>query len=140
MENAAADDYTFSGAFADMYLQNAVNLQQVDATNIQDQDLNNFNEQYAANGGESFIEMLGPPPGSPIADSNNADEGDDIELSEQQIDDIECNQFAPKTKKQTTWGVRKFKGICISVISGIKLRNKVPKSHFVSLRKNNKRT
>lgn len=115
MEDAAsfsgADDNTFSSAFADIYLENPINLQQVDPSLIQDQDLNNFEQQYVENQAESFMEMLAPAPpmAPPIENNEQADE--DLELSSEQINDIESNQFAPKTRKQTTWGVRKFKGM-----------------------------
>lgn len=114
MENAPyfqnADDNSFSGAFADIYLQNPHNLQQVEAESIQDEHYNNFQQNFPSNEPQSFLQMMPPPP-AVADDENTKDPNDDLELNPDQIDDIECNQFAPKTKKQTNWGVKKFRGI-----------------------------
>lgn len=113
MENAqnfGADDNTFSSAFAVIYLEEPINLQQVDSSNIIDHDLNNFNQEFPTNKEQSFIDLLGPPPVSPIADADAAHNVDELELASDKIDEIKSKQFAPKTKKQTNWGVRKFRG------------------------------
>lgn len=105
-----ADDNTFSAAFADIYLQDSSNLEQVDPSTLQDHDLSNINEEYPTIHGESFMELLGPAPAQDAPIETNENEEHKVELSSDKIDEIESNQFAPKTKKQTNWGVRKFKG------------------------------
>lgn len=45
----AADDNAFSTAFADIYLENEVNLEQVDAVPLLDHDLSEINQQYPTN-------------------------------------------------------------------------------------------
>lgn len=109
MENAQyfqADDNAFSAAFADSYLQEPNNLQQVYPADIQDQHFNQFQQEFPTNEQQSFMEMLPPPPPQESKHSNNEP---DEELTSEQLDDIEINQFAPKTRKQTLWGVKKFK-------------------------------
>lgn len=120
-----ADDNSFSSAFADFYLQNPVNLEQVNPAVLQDHDLNNINEQYPTIEPQSFLELVGPAPIAPAAIDNNDKKEDDTELSPDKIDEIESNQFAPKTKKQTTWGVKKFKGNLFRLCKELKVKNKV---------------
>lgn len=102
-------------------MDNPVNLQQVDVNNIQDPDFNAINEQYPANNDANYINLQL----APVAIENQPAEQDDMELPPDKIDEIESNQFAPKTKKQTLWGVKKFRGMCKKAPNYLKVKKKV---------------
>lgn len=110
-EDFAADNNNFNYAFADMFLENPVNLQEINVQDIQDAD-NQFEEQYIASNEKTYAE-LNPVPQQQTANSGNVPDAE--ELNQDQIDEIEELQFAPKTKKQTLWGVKIFRGVYIFV-------------------------
>lgn len=110
--NFAADDNQFLDASADYYLDEPQYLQPVDPVDIQDQYLNNVLGQCEPNQPQIYHEMQ---PASVPAPTTTKKTSRFFHVTESHADTIEENNYKDKTKKQTVWGVKIFRGTFQSV-------------------------
>lgn len=103
-DNFAADDNFYEDNYSNYVMQNQPQMVQVQEYNYQDPDVNHYMSLQPVNQSDLSKNV------APVADNNTGVTPRHCHYNSQQIDEVQDNCFREKTKKQTLWGVRVFRG------------------------------
>lgn len=98
----------YSSEYCDYVWQNEPELVPVNEEEVQDQELMQYLEMQPVNNLQ--FQHNAEPPKDPIS----KDDGRHQKHSLEQIDEYAMNAHAPKTYRQTIWGVNVFRGMYIT--------------------------